>query len=249
MSNKKEIIRIAVFGDSISEGIGSRKINYCDYLRELLRNYYNIVIIDNYAHTGTTISYIEDIKEHWYDNRYDVVIIAYGNVDAMLRPDLNHSPNLYALLPSRYKQNGMLNPRPYYSKRWYKSIGQHFDSWFRWHLNKFLLTFQGATTWVSEAEFKRKYSNSLEDFKRVSENFILLSTVHVSDRYFPGTNSSYMKYNEIIKYLSQQFHTVYVDLYNLNFPNNEFYDDVFHPNEEGYKRIATIICEEIKQIR
>lgn len=242
------MIRIAVFGDSISEGIGNRKVNYCECLREQLENYYDIVIINNYAHTGTTIGYIEDIKEQWSYNRYDVVIIAYGNVDAMLRPDLNHSPNLYALLPSRYKQNGMLNPRPYFSKRWYRSIGQHFDSWFRWHLNKFLLNFQGTTTWVSETEFERKYSIALEDLKKISENFILLSTVQVSDRYFPGTNSSYVKFNERIKRLSQQFHAVYIDLYNLDFIKNEFYEDDFHPNEKGYKRISAKICDEIKKI-
>lgn len=242
------MIRIAVFGDSISEGIGSRKVNYCDCLQELLRNYYNIVIVDNYAHTGTMISYIEDIKEQWCGKRYDVVIIAYGNVDAMLRPDLNHTPNLYALLPSRYKKNGMLNPRPYFSRKWYRSIGQHFDSWFRWHLNRFLLNFQGTTTWVSESEFEKKYSIVLENLKKISGSFILLSTVHVSDRYFPGTNSSYMKYNEIIRSLSQHYHTVYVDLYNLDFSTNDFYDDNFHPNEEGYKRIAATICDEIKLI-
>lgn len=242
------MINIAVFGDSISEGIGSRKVNYCNCLHELLNNDYNAVIVDNYAYTGTTIRYIENIKEQWSGKWYDVVIVAYGNVDAMLRPNLHHTPNLYALLPSRYKQNGMLNPRPYFSKKWYKSIGQHFDSWFRWHLNKFLLYFQGTTTWVSESEFEKDYSIAVKKLKSISDNFIMLSTVHVSDRYFPGTNNSYMKYNEIIKSVSQQFHAAYVDLYNLDFSPNEFYEDHFHPNEEGYKRIATTICDEIKLI-
>ncbi len=247
MPSKREVIRIAVFGDSISEGIGSRKINYCEHLGNLLSNYYDAVFIDNYAHTGTTIDYVEDIKERWRDKRYDVAIVAYGNVDAMLRPDLNHSPNLYALLPARYKQNGMLNPRPYFSSRWYKSIGQHFDSWFRWRLNKFLLGFQGATTWVSEEDFENMYSTVMADLKGITRRSVLLSTVRVSDRYFPGTNNSYMRYNQIIKSVSERYDAAYIDLFNLGLNETEFYDDVFHPNKKGYERIAFVICNEIER--
>lgn len=245
MNEQLSQIKVAIFGDSISEGIGSRKVNYSSDLYQLLEQDYKSVIIDNYAYTGTLISYINDIKHQWENKIYDVIIIAYGNVDGMLRPNLNHIPNLYAYLPKRYKQNGMLNPRPYYSQRWYKSIGQHLDSCFRWHLNKFLLLVQGSTTWISVEDFEKIYSQVLSIFKHQARQIIMLSTVYINDKYFPGTNFSYAKYNNVIKCLADKNNFTYLNLYDEKFSTNEFYKDGFHPNEKGYYKIAKMIYEHI----
>ena len=240
-------MRIAIFGDSISEGIGSRKINYVSKLKEILSlNYDNIEII-NYAHTGTTIKYINNIKELWENEYFDVCIIAYGNVDGMLRPNLNSLLNLYSILPKRYKQNGMLNPRPYYSNTWYKSFFQHLDSFFRWHLNAFLLKLQGSTTIISLKEFEETYIITLDMLSNISSNMILLSTVKVSDRFFPKTNLSFVEFNRKIKSIAKLYEDHYVNIYGL-LDKYDYYDDFFHPNSMGYNIIADAIASEIRKI-
>ena len=50
-------MKIAIFGDSISEGIGSRKYNYAKELEKIMKSDNNIEIY-NYSYTGTTINYI-----------------------------------------------------------------------------------------------------------------------------------------------------------------------------------------------
>lgn len=240
-------MKIAVFGDSISEGIGKRKINYCDILEDKLSRKYGEINITNFAHTGTTIRYM---KELLLNNNVDadIVIIAYGNVDAMLRPNINHKPNYYKYLPNRYKQNGMLNPRPYFSSKWYKSIIQHLDSWFRWNLNSLLLRLQGQTTWVSIKEFQSLYTECIEKLILQDVLIILVSTVQVKSKYFPGTNNEYTKFNNVILDISQSYdNCYYIDLFNNLCDEKFFYKDGFHPNQVGYKKIAEFISDKIKE--
>lgn len=236
-------MKIAIFGDSISEGIGSRKYNYAKELEKIMKTDDNNIEIYNYSYTGTTINYIFSLNE-WKNIKFDLIIVAYGNVDGMLRPNLDKFPNFYKYLPKRYKKNGMLNPRPYYSKRWYKSLFQHIDSFIRWNLNRFLLKFQGETTWVSLKEFENKYSKIMCDFSNITNNIILLSTVKVSNKYFPNTNNSYVKYNEIIKRVAEKYNCIYIDLFD-QINEDEFYEDLFHPNQKGYIHIANLLLEKI----
>lgn len=240
-------MKIAVFGDSISEGIGKRKINYCAFLEAMFVSKFHNIEMLNFSHTGTTINYI--LEEKFFDcsrAHYDVVIIGYGNVDAMLRPSQKGKLNLYKHLPNRYKKNGMLNPRPYYSEKWYKSFFQHVDSWIRWNLNKFLLAVQGRTTWVSEDEFKENYELVIKKVMNCADSIILLSTVQVSEKYFPGTNQMYIKYNNIIQDISKKYPNIkYVDLFNNLSGKECFYEDMFHPSEKGYEHIANMIYDSI----
>lgn len=237
-------MKIVIFGDSISEGIGQRKNNYVLPLQSLLEKKIGKVEICNKAHTGTTVKYMADIMNE--EEVFDFAIIGYGNVDAMLRPDLSHKPNLYKYLPSRYKQNGMLNPRPYYSHVWYKKAIQHIDSAVRWNLNRLLLSIQGTTTWVSEQEFRIIYKECIERLVQNKCKVILLSTVKVKDRYFPGTNKMYSRYNDIINNFSEQYENCYfIDLYNKLDKPGYFFADGFHPNEKGYSKMAQYIFDNI----
>lgn len=239
-------MKIIVFGDSISEGIGKKKVNYCNFLSEELREKYKEVEIVNLAHTGTTIRYMKELLNNVSEN-IEIAVIGYGNVDAMLRPNPDHRPNYYHYLPSRYKQNGMLNPRPYYSSKWYKSILQHADSLLRWNLNKLLLCLQGETTWVSEKEFQVLYEECVRKLLSKEAKIIALSTVQLKDQYFPGTNQKYIRFNKIIKEICKSHSCKYIDLYHSLEEQSYFYEDGFHPNELGYRRIAEIIGNTIKE--
>lgn len=240
-------MKIAIFGDSISEGIGQRKVNYCPALQSELAAQFADVQIENLAHTGTTIPYMESLLNE-LDADVDVVIIAYGNVDAMLRPNTAHKPNYYKYLPNRYKQNGMLNPRPYYSSKWYKSIFQHIDSIVRWNLNKLLLKLQGVTTWVSLNDFTQLYSKYVDSLLAKNVFVVSLSTVQVSNKYFPGTNNEYIKFNNAISDICKaRDNCAFIDIYSNIVDNDLFYDDGFHPNEKGYQKIAEIISNTLQQ--
>lgn len=245
-------IKVLILGDSISEGLGSKKYNYSDMLKEKLFEYGIEITIMNLAYSGTTIKYIESIKNEILKFNPDISIIFYGNVDGMLRPDINHKPNYYNYLPTRYKKNGMLNPRPFYSSDWNKKIIQLIDSFIRTSLNKILLKIQGSYTWVSLDSFKSEYFAVLRFLVSIDSSIICTSTVCIDEKFFPGTSKSYEKYNMIIQKASQMIeNTYYLDIFNIFKKykmDDVFLSDHFHPSIEGYKILANEYSSLIFQI-
>lgn len=231
--------KIIVLGDSISEGIGSKKVNYTDILKSKI----NEIEIKNLALTGTTIKYGLDLIEQIVKFNPKYVIIFYGNVDAMPRVNINSKLNLYRFLPKRYKQNGMLNPRALFTSKKPNVYLQKVDSIMRTNLNKILIKIQGYYQWVDIQEFEVLYDLLIN--KIISSCYdtkiITISTVPMEDRLFPFANIEYKKYNYVIKKLSDKYNLQYIDLFNkLKDVNKDkiFLADKFHPNEQGYYVIA-----------
>ena len=80
--------RIVLLGDSITQGLGSQKVNFTSEL-EALRQDDEII---NMALTGTTIKYACDNVKDILAAKPDMVIILYGNVDAQIRPSRSGKP-------------------------------------------------------------------------------------------------------------------------------------------------------------
>lgn len=245
-------LKILILGDSISEGLGSKKYNYSDFLKEKLYKKGINIEVFNLAYSGTTIKYVESIKKSIKEINPDVTILFYGNVDGMLRPNINHYPNYFGMLPKRYQKNGMLNPRPFYSRVWYKKLIQMIDSFIRTTLNKTLLKFQGSYTWVSLDDFKIIYDNVVNFLLSINSKIICTSTVSIDEKYFPGTLESYKKFNDIIQSISEGKENVYFfDIFNeLQVYKIEevFLLDHFHPSINGYKILANKYANLIDEI-
>ena len=69
--------------------------------------------------------------------------------------------------------------------------------------------------------------------------------MRVGEKYFPGTNLSYEKYNEVIRRISEQEQCIFINLYEELNDYRLFYEDLFHPNIMGYKKIADKICKNL----
>lgn len=231
-------MRIAVLGDSITEGIGRKKVNYCSNLERQLNN----SVVKNFGFTGSTIRYTLKIQEEVLRFNPDVLIVFYGNVDAL--PRVNSNSKIYKLLPKRYKALGMMDPRALYSSKKAKRAIQKIDSAFRYRLKKVLLKTTGSIQWVNIVDFEDIYTEFLLCFKDTDTKIILLSTVPMYEKYFPKANEEYIKYNNIIHKLAKEMGGQYIDLYNelQNYSKEEIYlSDYFHPNAYGYEVISKLI--------
>ncbi|MDU7726405.1 MAG: SGNH/GDSL hydrolase family protein [Clostridium perfringens] len=236
-------MKIAIMGDSISQGIGSKKINYSKFLSEKY-------LVKNFALTGTTIEYGKRIINNVIEYKPDIVILFYGNVDAL--PRVKTDTYIYKkILPNRYKKLGMLDPRALYSSDIKKKIIQVIDSNFRYRFKNFLVKYQGYEQWVSIDKFEENYKFVLSELKKKNINVICTSNILISEKYFKYANKEYLKYNQIIKKLSNNFDAIFIDLYNelAKYNSKEiFLNDLYHPNEEGYKLISEIFINKIDKI-
>lgn len=242
-------IRIAILGDSISEGLGNKKYNYVNELKNNIEKELKVKCdIFNFSYTGKTIKYANEIKEKIKEVNPDIIINFFGNVDGMVRPKKKQP--IWNIIPKRYKGNGMLDPRPFYSSNKLRSLLEHTDSFIRFRLKIFLMKTCGTYSWVEVEEFEDEY-RSFIDFFDINQKMLLVSTVYIDDYFFPGTNKNYNKYNKCIYNLAQEYELNFIDLRPIQkkFRWNELYNkDHFHPNREGYTWYAKIFTNEIKKM-
>lgn len=238
-------MKIAILGDSISEGIGRKKINYSKYIN--IKNKNNIII--NKSLTGTTIRYGIDIIKELVEQKIDYIVIFYGNVDALPRPKKDKL--LYKLLPKRYKKLGMLDPRALYSSNKRKCFFQKIDSFTRYNIKKILIKMYGYEQFLDIEEFEKLYEQSVQICINNGIKLILISTVPMSEKYFPHANYEYCRYNKVIENIANKYDLEYVNIYE-KFKEYDakliYLHDLYHPNELGYQIIANSINDSLKNM-
>ena len=241
-------MKVLLLGDSITAGLGSKKINFTSLLK---RKILNSTII-NFAKTGTTIDYVLENYKQIDEFDFDYVILLYGSVDAQIRP--NQNGKFYNLLPKRFKSNNgsMLSPRPFYSKNFFKHLFQIIENFFRKLFRNLVILIDGTEQWVKIDDFEKKYSDVCYYFKEKNKKVICCSCFYIDDKYFKGSTSEYLKYNECIKKIAKKNKIKYIDFYSKfkddvekNGWKKSFNHDHFHPNENGYEYISTVLAKEI----
>jgi len=242
-----------IIGDSISEGVGSQKINYVHDLEMMLSGVWEF---DNLAKTGTTIIYGRSLLEELKAGCPDCVLIMYGSVDAQIRPNLSGNRwGITKMIPARYKIGGMLDPRSFYSTKWYRIIPDRIDNIVRKMLKQIVLRTEGVIQWVSLDQFREKYEYVVSDLINAGIRVLCVSTVYLDDEYFLNSNVEYSKYNKVIEEIAKKYGASYINLFDAlreevveNGWNELYSHDHFHPNINGYKFISEIFAKEIKVV-
>ncbi len=247
-------MKVILLGDSISEGIGTKKINYQNRLYELLKNKESEVEINNLAKTGSTIYDAIKSIDSIDSFKSDLIVIMIGSVDAQIRPDINKNKYyLKNITPSKYKNiGGMLDPRAVYSDSLFKKIIQKFDNLYRYIWKKILVNTQGTYQKVNLEDFSKKYEELLLKIKKMNCKVVCVSTMFLDDKYFLDSNEEYRKFNKNISELSQKYKYIYVDIFS-DFERyvkregweNLYYKDHFHPNLNGLNKIAENIVKQL----
>jgi len=236
-------MKIILLGGSITQGLGSKKINFLDELTKLIPNA-NIL---NWAHTGTTIDYALSLLPKIFQEKPDYVVVLYGNTDAQIKP--NRRGKIFSHLPKRFQggNGSMILPRPFYSHKWYKYIFQKIENLLRTIFRKFIYMIDGTEQWVSLPLFCEQYKNLCFSLKDKDISVLCCSTVYIDDNFFPGSNVQYQKYN---KEICNQLRLKFLDIYTLfkeDVQNNgwekSFNCDHFHPNGNGYKLMAKWLAD------
>ena len=244
-------VKIALLGDSITEGLGSKKINYVE---SLLRNLNDSEIgytIENLGASGTTIQYYFEIQKEIETLSPDIILIFYGNVEAIPRPMMDKKSLVYRLMPKRYKKNfSMIDPRPFYSSKRVKRFFQKIDSTCRFAFKKYFIKKHGTYQILDIQSFEKYYRSVLEELGNKHYRIICVSNVRIDDYYFPNASEELAKYRNVIEKISAEYHCQYINLYNwqLGFSWEEIYgEDHFHPNEAGYNLIGEFLANNIKK--
>lgn len=244
-------VKIALLGDSITEGLGSKKINYERSLFNHINNGQIKYSIKNFGVSGTTIQYYFQIQEQLNDYNPDIVLIFYGNVEAIYRPIINKKSLIYKLMPKKHKKHfSMIDPRPFYSRKIIKKVFQKMDSLYRFCLKRYFIKKYGTYQILEINVFKEIYEKVLSELVSNKKKIFCVSTVRIDDYYFPESSKALGEYRDVIKNLSENFNCQYINLYDwqLKFSWPEIFgDDHFHPNEKGYELIGEFFANQINK--
>lgn len=246
--------RCIILGDSISEGIGSKKLNYLEDLSDFTNGQYEFI---NFAKTGTTIEYAEKRLDEILHLKPDIAIIMYGSVDAQIRANIDGTRfGINKFIPKRYKIGGMLEPRAFNSKKPIRKLLNALDNGVRFVLKKTVLFTQGTVQWVDIDTFDARYRKVIESLNSNNIKLLLVSTIYLDDNYFLNSSMEYEKFNEKIKAISKEYGAIYLDLYTRlkksvqDYGWDEYYShDHFHPNREGYRFYAECLSKALGDIQ
>lgn len=246
-----ETTTVYLLGDSITQGLGSKQMNFSKELERLIGESYEV---KNLAYTGTTIGYALELLNGGeisvIPNRDSICVILYGNVDAQIRP--NRKGLVFPHIPKRYQGGGMLMPRPFYSKSFKKHLGQVFDNTSRKVLSSIIKAVDGTEQWVSIDSFTRQYEQLLDQLQAMRMKLIPCSCVYIDERLFPGTPRQYELFDGRIEHLASERNLPFVDFFSLFKARVEsdgwdsvYNKDHFHPNSAGYELMAETIAAKI----
>lgn len=243
-------MKVVLLGDSITQGLGSRKINFTDELRKQLSQ---ADLVENLALTGTVIDYVKSILPQIVEAQPDYAVILYGNVDAMLKP--SRTGKIFKKLPYRFTMNNgsMLLPRPFYSAAWHKNIGQHLENGMRTILRNLVFKVDGTEQWMPLEQYQKHYIDVCSVLCTEGIRPVVCSTVFIDDHLFPGSEKEYLQYNKWMSEYAGNNGFQYIDLFTslkdsvMRDGWSKYYNcDHFHPNENGYLIIAKKIAEALK---
>lgn len=242
---------VVLLGDSITQGLGSRRVSFSQSLQGNLGEGFRVL---NLAYTGTTIDFplalVGDVR---FPSWGGVAVILYGNVDAQIRP--SRTGRVFPMLPVRFQKNGMLMPRPFYSRNKAKSIVQHGENLLRKVFSRVIEAVDGTEQWVSLSSFEAQYRELVRQLGERGFVSVCCSTVYIDEALFKGSLDQYVAFNMAIERIACEFGTPYVDLFSLlraavseSGRDGSYSKDHFHPNGNGYLLIADRIAEAVKEV-
>lgn len=236
--------KIYVFGDSISEGIGSKKYSFCSSMQEQL-NQYQVI---NCAKTGTTLRYMNEILDDYNFEKEDIVLIYYGSVDSIMRPDVydRKKTGLLKIIPKRYFDNGMLDPRAFYSRKLSRYLMEKIESFYRYKAKIFLMKKYGTYQRMKLTDFTTLYNEILQRILPKTKNVFLVTLGYIDDKYFPGSQVQFKMYSDIIRKLAEENTCFTVELSDeiRKYDVEKIYSkDHFHPHYDGYQIIGRFFSD------
>jgi hypothetical protein len=123
-----------VFGDSIAEGLAARGRPFPILLADDL----NAELVD-LSETARQVT--DSLRLVEKARGCEIVVIAHGTTEALRRP----TDAALRLVPARWRRPGWLDPRPYFSSRRPRRLGQRAESALRWRLKLVLMRSSAAS--------------------------------------------------------------------------------------------------------
>jgi lysophospholipase L1-like esterase len=220
-------MRVAIVGDSVPGGLGVPGKSYPTLVAERL----GASLVDLTA----VAMPITDARERAHQAAgAEVVLIAHGITEALIRP----AHSALRFVPPRWRNDGRMDPRPYYSSRLWKRTAQRVESFVRSRVKVALIRHIGSRQVLDAASYERELRALIGEMQSAGSRVVVISTPGMDDRFFPGSAAEIAAYDEINQRVAASVGAEFCDIGRALHRWDDFFLDRFHPNADGHQRIA-----------
>lgn len=260
-------------GDSLTEGVGSKRISHVAELAKLLRasmfRLRPIDPLDGYVEFNVAgLMQQQSSSEFWLWNlacegktiesdfawlplisalRPELIVVFRGSLESIIRPALLHEGDWPWWVPRSWRSYSAMDPRCYFSNTWWRRAKQTSVDAFKQRARLKLLKQQPGKPLMQLEEFTKYQHELLRQLRALGARVLVLGLLPVNDACFPGSAAYFASVNAKLEAVANGAGAEFLDWASL-LPVTKthaalFYRDGFHPNEAGAQALARILLQ------
>ena len=258
-------------GDSLTEGVGSKRISYVTELAKRLRaSEFRLRPIDavngqvefnvagmmqqqtssdlwlfNLACEGKTIDSDFEWMPFISALRPELVVVFRGSLESIIRPAMLSGGAWPWWVLRSWRSYSAMDPRCYFSTTWWRKMKQTSVDGLKQKTRLKLLKQRPGKTLLELEEFTQYQRELLRQLRTVAARVLVLGLLPVDEAYFPDSPAYFASVNERLKEIAKDAGAEFLDwassLSAKGTQTELFYRDGFHPNEAGARALAEIL--------
>lgn len=232
-------------GDSLTQGVGSKRISYASQLQSLLDDRSANTRVVNLAAEATTVKQDLHLLDEIQAVNPEYIFIMRGALEGIVRPQLQIDGDYPAWFPKSWRRYAGLDPRCYWSDTWWRRWKDQRIDWIKQHLRMHLLRTSPNAQLLDDAVFEASLVVLLSKLCELDAHLYLLGLPSVSETTFPGSSEAFLSRNQLIKQCAQDTGAIYLELDEGMYFDRHYYRDGFHPNQAGAELMAASLLRQL----
>ena len=249
-------------GDSLTEGVGSKRISHVAELAKQLRASEirshdrdtlngevksNIAGLRfwNFACEGKTIESDFEWLPLIGTLQPELVVIFRGSLESIIRPAMVADGNWPWWVPPSWRNYSAMDPRCYFSDTWWRKAKQTSLDAIKQSVRLKLLRARPGKPLVDLDTFASYQTKLIQQLRSFGTRVLVLGLLPVDDDRFPGSVEQFKSVNARLREIAEAEGVEFVDWASQLNSGALFYRDGFHPNEAGAIALANLLRERL----
>lgn len=249
-------------GDSLTEGVGSKRISHVAELAKQLRASEirsrdrdalngevesNLVGLRfwNLAGEGKTIESDFEWLPFIGELRPELVVIFRGSLESIIRPAMVSEAGWPWWVPRSWRNYSAMDPRCYFSDTWWRKAKQTSVDALKQSMRLQLLDAQPGKPLIDLDTFASYQTKLIQQLRSFGTRVLVLGLLPVDDKRFPGSADHFRVVNTRLQQIADAEGVEFIDWASQLNDGALFYRDGFHPNEAGAIALAKILRERL----
>ena len=260
-------------GDSLTEGVGSKRISHVAELAKQLRaSEFRLRPVDALnGHVAFNVAGLMNVaaqRDLWLWNlgcegqtietdfkwlplisalRPELVVVFRGTLESIVRPAMLRNGAWPWWVPRSWRTYSAMDPRCYFSSTWWRRAKQTSVDALKQKARLKLLKLQSGKPLMELEKLAQHHSALLRQLRALGARVLVLGLLPVDETRFPDSPAYFAAVNEKLKEVANAAGAEFFDWASLLPAKGThaelFYRDSFHPNDAGSRALAEILIK------